>query len=344
MTSPSGPDDRDSDRNSGRDPGDYGAPRSTPPRSPSPVSPRERLSADYDDEPPPRRSRPAGNGGAQKGERGASAFLGATFSGGDPATRKLVGGAAAIGALLLAAVGGWSLFGGHQGGIPVIGPPPGPVRDRPADPGGMQVMDAQDAATDMTGNGEAHLAPAPEQPDTKALARQYGLPPAGSAAPAESAKPAEAPASPPPAAPAGEKPAEEKPAPAPPPPPAKPAPKPQAPKAESAKAENPGAAGSAPLPPPVPADDTAQAAPETGAFEVQLAALDSESAARGEWDTLRRQAPALFAGHTPLFRKATRDGKTFVRLRIGGFADAKAARAYCVKLHVQSIACTPVGF
>ena len=108
-----------------------------------------------------------------------------------------------------------------------------------------------------------------------------------------------------------------------------------------------------PLPAPVAEPENAvpqqktAAAPKAeagGAREVQLAALDSEAAARKEWDTLRHQAPGLFAGHSPLFEKTAHGDKTFVRLRIGGFADLKAARAYCVKLHAQSIACTPAQF
>ncbi|WP_051528438.1 hypothetical protein [Asaia astilbis] len=115
-------------------------------------SARERLSADYDDEPVFRR-RSAGGG--------LSAVLGS-----DVMTRRLVYGAAGLGALLVVGVGGWSLLGGHSGGIPVIGPPPGPVRDRPADPGGMQIMSGG-ADLDVTGKGEAHLAPEPEQPRLK---------------------------------------------------------------------------------------------------------------------------------------------------------------------------------
>ncbi|MBS1102691.1 SPOR domain-containing protein [Gluconobacter sp. Dm-62] len=373
--------ENDQDRNR-PDPGDYGRPPKQPASGPRPQQrfDRERLSNDYDDEPPPRR-RPAAAGNTARAGRLTSLL------GSDPATRKLVGGAVGIGVVLLLAVGGWSLTGGHHGGIPIIGPPPGPVKDRPADPGGMQIMSGDDGETDMTGNGEAHLAPGPEQPDTKALARQYGVPPGTPAAetpatdapkadaPAQGgATPDKAPASQAPAIPpeaaaptdtgqmspgtalpatVPEKPQDQAAAPAEPP---KAAPAKEAPKKEDAPVHHAARPVEKPLPAPGPNPDTVgapkAAAPAvqkaersgSGSHEVQLGAFDSEAAARKEWDSLRHQAPALFAGHTPLFEKTTRGDHTFVRLRIGGFEDLKAARAYCVKLHAQSVACTPAQF
>ncbi|AFV99771.1 hypothetical protein BAR24_07920 [Gluconobacter oxydans] len=365
--------DSDNDRNV-RDPGDYGS----GPTAPPPRGGRERLSSDYDEDAPPRR-RPAPAMGNTERAGGVASLLGS-----DPATRKLVGGAVGIGAVLLLAVGGWSLTGGHHGGIPIIGPPPGPVKDVPADPGGMQIMGSDSGDTDLTGNGEAHLAPGPEQPDAKALARQYGVQPGAPAAPADKpavtadaqspdAKPSVGtpPASPDTSADKAPAPADTskapvenatpnaeqddaEPAKAAPEKPV-PAPKPKAPEVPVHKAAPvvPAKPVQKPLPPPVPEPENvapaqkAAATPKAetgGAREVQLAALDSEAAARKEWESLRHQAPALFAGHSPLFEKTAHGDKTFVRLRIGGFEDLKAARAYCVKLHAQSIACTPAQF
>ncbi|EHH69147.1 SPOR domain-containing protein [Gluconobacter morbifer] len=342
-----------------RDPGDYADMPSRPAAGGGRFD-RERLTNDYEEEPIPRR-RPAAAGGAMGGglKNSMSSMLG-----NDPATRKLVGGAIGIGAVLLLAVGGWSLMGGHQGGIPIIGPPPGPVKDRPADPGGMEIMGGDGAETDMTGNGDAHLAPGPEQPDTKGLAQQYGVPPGtpapdagrspaspapenGQPVPPPSGTPSQTPVAPAvpssedKAAPEAAQPVPEAPKPVETPAPAKEKPK------DAAPARPPHHAVERPLPPPVPAPENGGPAekPATGGSrEVQLGALDSEAAARKEWDSLRHQAPALFAGHTPLFEKTTHADHTFVRLRIGGFADLKTARAYCVKLHAQSIACTPAQF
>ena len=343
---------------------------------------RERLSADYDDDAPARRRPAPAVRGTQSG--GMSSMLGQ-----DPATRKLVMGALGIGAILVAAVGGWSLMGGHHGGIPIIGPPPGPVKDRPTDPGGMQIMGGEGSEGDITGKGDAHLAPAPEQPDATALARQYGVPP-GSVAPQDD-KPAEpvtasktseeqatsaSPGSPdakagsptvPDSSTATAK-QDEKAATAPEVPPSAPEapaavekdvpkapePKPAPPVVHHAAPAAPKPVIQKPLALPQPSPDvvkpSASAAETTPAMsvpgnrEVQLAALDSEASAKVEWEKLRAQAPAVFAGHSPTFQKTMRGDHTFVRLRIGGFPDFKAARAFCVKLHAQSVACTPAQF
>lgn len=368
------------------DPGDYA---SSPEQAPGtaqaaarrPQFERERLSNDYDEEPVARR-RPAVAAGAGGGK------LSSMF-GQDPATRKLVGGAVGIGAVLLLVVGGWTFMGGHQSGIPIIGPPPGPVKDRPADPGGMQIMGGEGGETDMTGNGEAHLAPGPEQPDEKALARQYGVtpgtvapPPANPAAGASPTTTGQVADGSVPQTPSGQTASSQAPTPdvsasqsapqtngAPPPSSAPETPAPTATaspdaaqpavKAPPARSDDsappapppkkkdvakpPARQTERPLPPPVPPSD-AVAPNASGTREVQLGALDSEAAARKEWDSLRHQAPGLFAGHSPMFEKITRGERTFVRLRVGGFQDLKAARAYCVKLHAQSIACTPAQF
>ncbi|QDH25373.1 SPOR domain-containing protein [Neokomagataea tanensis] len=380
-----------------------------PPEARSPG--RERLSQDYDDVPSRRKgaARPATTG---TGRGGSTAAGGVTsFLGSDPATRKLVGGAVAIGTVLLVAVGGWSLVGKHHSGVPIIGPPPGPVREVPADPGGMQIMAGDDGA-DMTGNGEAHLAPAPEQPDTKAFARQYGAPP--EAKPAAGPVGGTAPANPPvdvaannqnnaatASAPTGSTPtqgteatATGQQAPKAPPaalPPLGVAqnvpPKQSAPlqKNDDGDDEDTGAgtaaappvrsaitsrhvspereriirqevgpapalqpapkpAVAAPLPPPSPTPEEAPHSVGTGHHEVQLAALNTDAAAHQEWETLKGKAGGLLAGHSPLFEHTTQGERSFVRLRIGGFTDGKAARAFCVKLHAQSIACTPAQF
>ena len=66
----------------------------------------------------------------------------------DPATRRLALTAAVLGGAFLAVVGAWSLVGHRHHGtdlrigtseVPVIEPPPGPMRLRPTNPGGMQL-------------------------------------------------------------------------------------------------------------------------------------------------------------------------------------------------------------
>lgn len=367
-----------------------------PPAAPSR---RERLSQDYDEGPVRRRSAPPPDG-LPAGDRGVSSFLGH-----DPATRKLVGGAVGIGTVLLLTVGGWSLFGTHRNGFPVIGPPSGPVREIPADPGGLQIMAGDNETMDMTGHGDAHLAPSPEQPDTRALARQYGVPSSvPNAQPAAVEKAGAAPGgaqSPPAAQDPGQPTADSgsgRPNEGPTPEQHTPAPSSfqdddgaasnpvgahralarRQPSASASAARDGGAGSRDPggasssdhsdvtsqrisserervlhddddrqakqqaarhPPSPVPS-----AAPGAGHQEVQLAALGNEGAAQREWDVLKAKAPGLLADQAPVFKHATQGDKSFVRIRIGGFPDLKAARAFCVKLHAQSVACTPAQF
>lgn len=282
---------------------------------------RERLSADYDEEDTPRRR--SGQGGVLAGLLGSDAL-----------TRRLAYGAGGVAALLILAIGGWSVFGPRQSGIPVIGPPDWPARDKPADPGGMQIMTNDDGQVDTTGQGEAHLAPGPEQPRPDALAQQYGggadqaapktVPAPASSSPAPSARQTDAP-------PAAPKPVAPRPAAS-----AAGTPVPEAAKPATAAAQ-PAATPSVTAP--------AAAAPQPdGKFMVQLGALDSAAEAHRQWDTLQHQAPELFGTRAPLIETVTREGRTYYRLRLRGFESVAAARAFCIKAHARSIACTPAQF
>ncbi|GBQ45096.1 SPOR domain-containing protein [Komagataeibacter sucrofermentans] len=260
-----------------------------------------------------------------RGSRGGTDFkallarlAGSSLLGDDPLTRKLVYGAAGLGGILVIAIGGWSLFGHHEGGIAVLGPPPGPVRVKPADPGGMQILGAGDGMA--ADGGVMRLSPPPEQPQPDAMARQYAPPPGSDSAdggnatppPATAAAPAEQPATQPEPAPqeAAQKPAE----------PVK-------------QAEEEPAA----LPPPVP-----RALNEgSGAYSVQLAALDSQEAALKNWSHLLSRYPGVFGSYQPAVIKAERSGKTFYRLRIKGLSKAQAA-SVCEKVKAKSLPCEPV--
>ncbi|GBQ06932.1 SPOR domain-containing protein [Saccharibacter floricola] len=296
-------------------------------------------------------SAPEGEGaGPPLGPSRGGAF--SAILGHDPATRKLMGFALALVAVLLLIAGIWSLIGNRHQGIPVIGPPAFAVKDRPTDPGGMQIMSDDTAHSDVTGTGAVHLAPPPEQPDARLLAHreETGAQPAA-------------------ARPAGEAvntPSSSQPQPQTQQQTAAPSQQPSAP------AEAPSSHVASPVPPHDAHKDVEKAAPKTsalsppvapqaeeasssdtpatdetsaeGRYQVQLGALDSQAKAEHAWASFQHKAPDIVGGHTPRYQAISRNGKNFVRLRIGGFANAKAARHFCARLHAQSLACAPVAF
>ncbi|MBA5726647.1 SPOR domain-containing protein [Bombella mellum] len=376
--------------------------------------------------------RPLGRMAAREGHGYAPrpGFM-ASLIGSHSGTRGLMLLGVAGAALLLVVGGVWSwVVTHHPAGVPVIGPPPYPVKDRPEDPGGMMVMGDDTTKSDVTGKGAVHLAPPPEQPDAGLLARRMEQQRAADAS-ADAAQKASSAGSSPAAtssaaggmaAPAGKETSSdtgvagddtttvvkdgivE----------ALPAPmdhKQEAPETPAASEEGeavkaPEGAGSRPksaptaasdddgeetespskeavkkpevkkkkaapahreaddgdeeeephhrtapsaaaprqtaLPPPVPLETSHRKSGEAGQggrYEVQLAALPNEEQARQEWSRLRHRLPDLLGAYEPVYRKVERDGKNFVRLRVGSFADRAAARQLCVRLHAQAQAC-----
>lgn len=88
----------------------------------------------------------------------------------------------------------------------------------------------------------------------------------------------------------------------------------------------------APAPPPAPV------AKPVGRIEVQLAALPTEQAAKDEWTLLQRKMPDLKV-RSPLITPADVNGKTWYRLRTGGFADSAAAKAFCDQARGKGLNC-----
>ena len=76
-----------------------------------------------------------------------------------------------------------------------------------------------------------------------------------------------------------------------------------------------------PLAPAAIAKPEAPAAKPVGKMQVQLAAVDSEEAAKAEWQRLAKRMPELLGERRPSFQRAERDGKAVWRVRTGGFAD-----------------------
>lgn len=122
---------------------------------------------------------PAGPRGAPLSDRGgppAGAPLVRSYrarrTGMDRGTRRLVMAASALGLVLLAGMGAWSLTGRRAVGVPLIEADPRPLRVRPADPGGMTVIGAGEQVLGDGTEATGDLAPAAERPDPQALRAQ----------------------------------------------------------------------------------------------------------------------------------------------------------------------------
>ncbi len=268
----------------------------------------------------------------------------------DPATRRLALIAAGLGAALLVLIGAWSMTGPAQTGLPVIAPQAGPLREKPAHPGGMQVAGAGQAIFGHTGGaGETAsggvMAP-PERPDLAALRAPPAPPPAASALPRTSpAAPATGPAPGPATGPApgpASAPATSAASAALPLPPIFPARLAQAARAVADRSAigAPGMAPPTPRPLSVPATSAGAAGASAGARpQVQLAALPTRAAAVAEWHHLRLRMPGLLAHHRLVLAEARVGGHVWWRVRTAGFADLGAARHFCARARAAGAAC-----
>lgn len=297
---------------------------SSPPRT---GQTRERMSADYDEPAPRPRQKPRAEGRRPRGVTAMTALLGS-----DQTTRTLGYAAGGIAVVLIGIIGGWSLLGGPHSGIPIIAPPPGPEREKPADPGGMQIVGMNQDLVDTSGHGEAHLAPGPEQPRPDALAKRYGQEPTAMPQSDTSSLSTEA---------TGPAPADKPSA----PPPSSSTPLPSAPPAQATpplkddkeSEDAPKTASAAPKVPPATAPESTPA----GQFFVQFAAVKTQGDAQHLWVTLQGKAPALLSSRAPVIQPVSHNGATLYRLRTGGFETIEAAKAFCVKIHARTIPCFP---
>lgn len=80
-----------------------------------------------------------------------------------------------------------------------------------------------------------------------------------------------------------------------------------------------------------------------GAMDVQLAATGDEPGAEAQWGALQRKMPGLLGGRTPEILPAVVNGQSVWRLRVGGFADAAAAQAFCAGVVAKGGACRVVA-
>jgi hypothetical protein len=234
--------------------------------------------------------------------------------------------AAGLAGLLLLGAIGYSVMGRHTSGVPVIEADSRPIRVKPDNPGGMQIAGADELSLSDDRTTHDGMAPPAEVPAPQALRAQMQQP-----APA-------APLSPPVAT----APATTAPAPV--------APKYAATPGASPLPDTPAQQAAKPLAPPettrpVAKQETRPAIKTTdGATMVQLGALSSEEAARSEWHRLEHSLPGLLDRREPLVTKVERDGRTYWRLRTGGFTDVADATEFCTKLKAKGGTCAIASF
>ena len=232
----------------------------------------------------------------------------------DPNTRKLALIAAGIGGTLLVLFTAWSFTGPRRTGVPVVEADIRPLREKPANAGGMQVAGKDETILSGKSEGQAALAPASEAPAPQAL-----KPVVAAAAPV--------------VAPAVVAPV------------VTPAPTVAAatPARSAVVASAPPKAAAVVV--PTAAKPAAVVAPAGHGAQIQLAAVGTEQAAISEWQRLEKKMPDLLGGRKPAVSKIERDGKTFWRLRTGGFADATAAKSFCEQVKSKSGGgCTVAAF
>ncbi len=210
----------------------------------------------------------------------------------------------------------WGFSRGSSRNAPLIEADARPIKIRPDNPGGLRVPNQDELIFDRNRGARSAapggLAPEAENPRVDQLRSQL----------AERAAQEAARNAPPPS-----------PAPA----------QPTAPATPSAPAT--ASALNAPsLPAPVPANAERFAPVANGRAQVQLGALPSEAAARGEWDRLQKRVPELLGNRRVTLAPFDREGQTTLyRIRTGGFADAATARAFCEEMKTRSIPCMVIG-
>lgn len=236
----------------------------------------------------------------------------------------IAGGLCGVAALGGAVAWGISRMGPHP--VPVIEADSRPLKIRPENPGGLVVPNqdqlvllspAVRRAVERSQGANARLDSGPEMPALDQLRREAAPP----GAPISLLPPVAAPAS---------------------------APAPSTPTPQPASVAPPVAPPPAQAEPPAAAPAPAPAAPAIqpvagGRAQVQLGALASEEAARGEWERLTRRVPEL-AAFQPRIIRLEREGQApLFRLRAGGLADSAAAHALCEAVRGKGGNCMPIG-
>ena len=227
----------------------------------------------------------------------------------------MAGVAVTVVALFVAVV--FALYDGGAGEPPRhIVADTSPIREKPEDPGGMDVpyQDKQvfeRASGDLVPSGEVNLAAQPEEP-LESLPEEEDTSPSGDPIGDIAAAVTDTPSKP---APSKTEAAPEKKAP------------PAAKKvAESAPKQAPAAKEAA-----------------TRGFKVQLGAYGSEVTAEKAWRTIRGKYSNFLSGLTPSYEPVRTGDRTLYRLRVGILETRAAADEVCLGLRAQQQACIVVN-
>jgi hypothetical protein len=255
----------------------------------------------------------------------------------DPNTRRMLMIAGGLGGALLLMVGAWSMIAPRHAGIPVVQADSRPLREKPVNKGGLNVIGADEQGLSADTDGKAVVAPAPEAPALAAL-QATDVPKPAPALAAPPASVADVPkVTPSKAVPEAALAARSVPDVKPTLPPIQPAPQP----AQRVALTAPTAPAPMVMPPPphpVPHVEVrpAQAA---GGHQVQLAAVASQEAAQAEWQRLARKYPDLLGNRRLEVSRFDHDGHVFWRVRTGGFSDPASASAFCSQIKAKGAAC-----
>ncbi|QCE33608.1 hypothetical protein FAI41_08460 [Acetobacteraceae bacterium] len=243
--------------------------------------------------------------------------------------------------------------------IPVISPPAGPVRERPADPGGLQIMSDDFGGIEDEKGKDVRLAPPPEAPDRHLLEEQHeaaerhrieeekrlALEKERQAKAEEAAKAQVQEA---------QKNLQER----------KRHEQEEAKhqkqeavqahaqaQAEKVKKEDQAIAGALDLDSRISnlaAQNKESSLPSSesmggGHWQVQFAAYSSKADATAKWAEFVRKDSDDFQGHRPLITETLKNGHLYIRLRTDGFRSAADAKRFCQAVTESTIPCTPIG-
>lgn len=81
---------------------------------------------------------------------------------------------------------------------------------------------------------------------------------------------------------------------------------------------------------------------KSGTAKIQLGAFSSEKEASENWQKIQKKFPSL-SGKTPAILRADVKGKTFYRLRLGGFSGKDSANEMCKNLTTKGQSCMLVA-